>query len=117
MEPTDPTPITRYSMNEVITFPTNKIVREYPQHIERLEKVKQKSVQKFADDVIEILAENAYDQIEALGLDTDDEKFDRDFAFAVETIRATIYRNLEIPHHLHEFIDNNLEVSTADSEK
>lgn len=104
-------------MNEVITFPVNKIVREYPQNIERLEKVKEKSVRKFADDVIEILAENCYDQIEALGLDTDDEKFDRDFAFAVETIRATIYRNLEIPHHLHEFIDNNLEVSTADSEK
>lgn len=104
-------------MNEVITFPVNKIVREYPQNIERLEKVKEKSVRKFADDVIEILAENCYDQIEALGLDTEDEKFDRDFAFTVETIRATIYRNLEIPHHLHEFIDNNLEVSTSDSEK
>jgi hypothetical protein len=104
-------------MNEVITFPTDKIVREYPQNIELLEKVKEKSVRKFADDVIEILSEACYDQIEALGLDTEDDKFDRDFAFVVETVRATVYRNLEIPHHLHEFIDKNLEITNSDSEE
>lgn len=104
-------------MNEVITFPINKIVREYPQNIELLEKVKEKSVRKFADDVIDILSEACYDQIEALGLDTEDEMFQRDFSFVVETIRATIYRNLEMPHHLHEFIDNNLEISNPDSDE
>lgn len=104
-------------MNEVISFPTNKIVREYPQNIDLLEKVKEKSVRKFADDVIGILAESCFDQIEAIGLNTENENFDTDFAFVVETIRATVYRNLEIPHHLHEFIDKNLEVTTPDSDK
>jgi hypothetical protein len=104
-------------MNEVITFPINKIVREYPQNIELLEKVKEKSVRKFADDVIDILSEACYDQIEALGLDTEDEMFQRDFSFVVEIIRATVYRNLEMPHHLHEFIDNNLEISNPDSDE
>lgn len=103
-------------MNEVISFPTSKIVREYPQNIEILEKAKEKSVKKFADDVIDILAENCYNQIETLGLNTETENFDRDFSFVVETIRATIYRNLELPHHLHEFIDNNLEIETPDSD-
>lgn len=103
-------------MHEVISFPSNKIVREYPQNIEILEKAKEKSVKKFADDVIDILAETCYEQIESLGLDVEVENFDRDFSFIVETIRATVYRNLELPHHLHEFIDNNLEVTTPDSD-
>jgi hypothetical protein len=99
-------------MHEVISFPSNKIVREYPQNIEIIEKAKEKSVKKFADDVIDILAETCYEQIESIGLNTENEKFDRDFSFVVETIRATVYRNLEISHHLHEFIDNNLEITT-----
>lgn len=98
-------------MNEVISFPANKIVRETPQSIELLERAKEKSVRKFADDVIDILAEACFDQIEALGLDTENPAFDKDFSFIVETIRATVYRNLEMPHHLHEFIDNNIEVT------
>jgi hypothetical protein len=103
-------------MHEVISFPSNKIVREYPQNIEILEKAKEKSVKKFADDVIDILAETCYEQIESLGLNVESENFDTDFSFVVETIRATIYRNLELPHHMHEFIDNNLEVTTPDSD-
>ena len=103
-------------MHEVISFPSNKIVREYPQNIEILEKAKEKSVKKFADDVIDILAETCYEQIESLGLNVETKDFDRDFSFVVETIRATVYRNLELPHHLHEFIDNNLEVTNPDSD-
>jgi len=103
-------------MHEIISFPTSKIVRENPQNIEILEKAKEKSVKKFADDVIDVLAETCYDQIESMGLNTDKEDFDRDFSFVVETIRATVYRNLELPHHLHDFIDTNLEVTTPDSD-
>lgn len=98
-------------MNEVIAFPKNKIVRENPPDIDILEKIKEKSVKRFADDVVELIATNCYEEIETLGLDVDNEKFGRDFSVLVEILRATVYRNLELDHNLHEFMDNNVEIT------
>jgi hypothetical protein len=28
----------------------------------------------------------------------------------VDSLRATVYRTLEVPHHLHEFIDNSVKM-------
>lgn len=55
-----------------------------------------------------------YDVLEAYGLDMSSANFDKDFHFTSEAIRAMIYRCVEADHFLHEFIDNNVNLVSAE---
>ena len=44
------------------------------------------------------------------GIDDEGKNFEKDFSFAIETLRGAIYRSLTINHHLHDFIDSNVTV-------
>ena len=102
--------------NNVFKFPESKIVREIPPQIEEIEKAKEKGKQNYAEDIAVDFAESMVAVLDSYGIDQDNENFDKDLAFTVETIRAMIYRSLDLKHHLHEFIDNNVSILKKDKD-
>lgn len=102
-------------MTTIVQFPTSRIVREVTPNIEEIEKAKEKSLQKHAETIVEDLVLNIMDAMENYGIDIDKETFERDFTFAADGLRATVYRTFGIEHPLHNFIDTNVQVVKADS--
>ena len=96
--------------NNVFKFPEHKIIREIPPQIEELEKAKEKGRQNYADDIIDDLIEGIMNTLDNYGVDNEGKNFEKDFSFAIEALRGTIYRSLTINHHLHDFIDDNVTV-------
>lgn len=103
-------------MTNVFKFPENKIVREIPPQIEEIEKAKEKGKQNYAEDIAVDFAESMLAVLDSYGIDQDTENFDKDLSFAVEAIRAMIYRSLGLKHHLHEFIDTHVSVLKKDKD-
>ena len=101
-------------MSNVFKFPEHKIVREIPPSVEEVERAKEKGKQNYAEDIAVDFAENMLAVLDSYGIDQETEHFDKDLAFAVESIRAMIYRSLGIKHHLHNFIDTNVSVLKKD---
>jgi len=95
-------------MSKVVEFPKSKIVREAPVNVEQIEKAKEKGLLNFADGIVDDLIGNLYSELENYGLDTSGDHFDKDFSFAVDGLRACIFRSLDLKHHLHEFLDTNV---------
>lgn len=102
-------------MTSIVQFPTNRIVREVAPNIEELEKAKEKSLQRHAETIVEDILLNTLDALENYGVDTETEQFERDFTFASDSLRATIYRTFGIDHALHEFINTNVQIVKAES--
>jgi hypothetical protein len=104
-------------MTEILQFPKNKIVREVPIDNERLEKAKTQSVKNFAESLVANIGENILLDLEqgaGLEVTPKNEDFTRDFFFALDVLRATIYRQLELDHHLHDYINEHVKVSKLD---
>ena len=102
--------------NNVFKFPEHKIVREIPPQIEEIEKAKEKGKQNYAEDIITDFAESMLGALDSYGIDQDSKNFDKDLAFAVEAIRAMIYRSLSLDHHLHDFVDSHVSVLKKDKD-
>ena len=102
--------------NNVFKFPEHKIVREIPPQIEEIEKAKEKGKQNYAEDIINDFAESMLGALDSYGIDQDGKNFDKDLSFAVEAIRAMIYRSLDLDHHLHDFVDSHVTVLKKDKE-
>lgn len=102
--------------NNVFKFPEHKIVREVPPQIEEIEKAKEKGKQNYAEDIITDFAESMLGALDSYGIDQDSKNFDKDLAFAVEAIRAMIYRSLSLEHHLHDFVDSHVSVLKKDKD-
>ena len=100
--------------NNVFKFPEHKIVREIPPQIEEIEKAKEKGKQNYAEDIINDFAESMLGALDSYGIDQDGKNFDKDLSFAVEAIRAMIYRSLALEHHLHDFVDTHVSVLKRD---
>lgn len=104
------------SKNNVFKFPEHKIVREVPPQIEEIEKAKEKGKQNYAEDIINDFAESMLGALDSYGIDQDGKNFDKDLSFAVEAIRAMIYRSLSLEHHLHDFVDSHVSVLKKDKD-
>jgi hypothetical protein len=53
------------------------------------------------------------DALDNYGIATEGAEFEKDFSTAVDMLRATIYRSMGLPHHLHKFIDEHIATSTS----
>lgn len=102
-------------MTTIVQFPASRIVREVAPNIEEIEKAKEKSLQKHAEAIVEDLVLNIMDALENYGIDTETESFERDFTFAADGLRASVYRTFNIEHPLHNFIDTNVQIVKAGS--
>lgn len=90
--------------NKIVQFPKNKIVREGI-NVEEVKKAQEKSLRNYADTVVDEVTNALIMEIDNQGLDKEDEKFIRDFNFAVAVLSASVYRSLKVPHDLHPFLD------------
>ena len=95
-------------MSKVVEFPKDKIVRESPIAIEEVVKAKEKGLMNYADNIMDEMIGNIYSELENCGLEVDAESFDKDFSFAMDGLRACVYRTLGVKHHLHNFLDENV---------
>lgn len=102
-------------MTTIVQFPANRIVREVAPNIEEIEKAKEKSLQKHAETIVEDMILNIMDALENYGIDVDSDPFERDFTFAIDGLRATVYRTFNIEHPLHHFIDTNVQIVKAEN--
>lgn len=103
-------------MSNIVEFPKTRVVREVLSSDE-IEKAKERQTRKFADDIVNGIGEVLYQDIESSGVNTDGKDFDNDFSFLMETLRATVYRGLSLPHHFHKFIDENISIVKVDDYK
>lgn len=99
-------------MTNVFEFPKSKIVREVPPNIEEVEKAKEKGKQKYADGIVAEVATGLLAELENYGIDLEDEKgtMSKDFLFLTDVLKSVIYRNMELSHPLHEFVDDNVAI-------
>lgn len=91
--------------NNILPFPKDKIVREAINDVEEVKKAQEKSLRNYADTVVDEIINVLASEIDNQGLNREDEKFVRDFDFALTVISAAIYRSLKVPHDLHPFLD------------
>jgi hypothetical protein len=102
------------NQSNIVKFPANKIVREILPNHEEIERNKAKSKQKWSEEVVEDFVANMIDALDNYGISTEGATFNKDFSTTIDMLRATIYRSMGLPHHLHHFIDNNVEEAMID---
>lgn len=97
-------------MTNVYQFPKDKIVRDVQPNIDEIERAKHKSLLNYADMVVDDLIGNTLDALDNHGIEVDKEEFQKDLAFTIDAMKATIYRYFGLEHTLHKFIDDNVQV-------
>jgi ribosomal protein L15E len=100
--------------DNVFQFPKDKIVREVPPNIDEIEKHRERGRQNYAEDIVGDIAENLILLLDSYGVDQDGKHFEKDFIFAIDSIRSSIYRAMNVDHNLHEFIDKHVSVIKKD---
>jgi hypothetical protein len=93
----------------VVEFPKSKIVREV-NNDDAINQVKERSRTNYAESLADDLIENILQEMDDIGIDTSTNEFIKDFSLTVDALRATVYRSLGVPHHLHDFIDANVKM-------
>lgn len=99
-------------MVDIIQFPSEKIVRNNPPDPEILETTKRRAILQFAENIVEEIMQEIEGYILSYGLEEKDETA-KDKIYLLETVRATIYRSLDIEHPLHEHIIKAVEQQEA----
>ena len=103
------------SNSNVVHFPKEKIVRDAPKlEEEALELIKLHKKKAYAEDLILGISENILLALDHNGVNVMSKSFAKDFNYSMDCLRASIYRQMDLPHHLHDYITN--EVSLLDDE-
>ena len=105
-------------MTTIVNFPTSRIVLEVQPNIEEVEKAKEKGKQKYADGIVAEVATGLLAELENYGIDLENEegKFNKDFLFLTDVLKSVIYRNMDLKHPLHEFVDENVAIFDDEEE-
>lgn len=94
----------------IVEFPKSKIVRDGSLNSEAINKMKEKSTQNFADDLVEELTGILLTELDNYGVDIESDTFTKDFYYMVSIMSAMIYRTVDLKHDFHEFLDKNVVV-------
>lgn len=94
--------------DKVIEFPKHKVVREVPE--EHLKARQAKADLKLADTIVEDIAGLMITELDNCYVNVEDKQFGKDFILVVDALKAAVYRQFDIDHHLHPFIDKNVHV-------
>lgn len=101
--------------NNIVQFPKSAIIRDTTAHnIERLEAVKERGVQNFAEVLISEISEDIMMGIGSCGIDIENEVFMKDFLVLHAVLQGLIYRSLELKHDMQKYIDETATVITVD---
>ena len=94
--------------DKVIEFPKNKVVRDLPEEVHKARQAK--ADQKFADSVVDELSGIVITELDNYGVEVTNKVFAKDFILVVDALRASVYRQFDLEHHLHDFIDENVKI-------
>lgn len=97
-------------MNNIIKFPNDYVPPEQ-ESLSHLKKTIVKNKEIYINNVVDQHSSSLLANLSLSGFDIDKEEFMKDFAFTVETIRSSLYRNMGLWHHFQEHIDANVEVT------
>jgi hypothetical protein len=105
-------------MTNVFKFPESKIVREVPVNVEEIEKQKEKGRQNYADGIVAEVATGLIAELENYGveIEDDDGNISKDYIFLTDVLKSVIYRNMDLKHPLHAFVDDNVEIFTNEKD-
>ncbi len=105
-------------MTNVFKFPESKIVREVPVNVEEIEKQKEKGRQNYADGIVAEVATGLIAELENYGVDIEDDdgNISKDYIFLTDVLKSVIYRNMDLKHPLHAFVDDNVEIFTNEKD-
>lgn len=93
--------------DKVIEFPKHKVVRDIPE--EHLKARQAKADQKFCDSVVDELSGFLITELDNYNIEvTNNKVFAKDFVLVIDALRAAVYRQFDLNHHLHDFIDDNV---------
>jgi len=99
----------------VIKFP-----KENPRHnensIEGVQKKIDEAKEKYINNLVDQHCSQLLASISFSGMDIEREDFMKDFAFTVETVRSSMYRNMGLYHPLHEQIDEAVPLTDMEEE-
>lgn len=104
--------MTSNTNTNVVAFPKSKIFRDSALNTDAVNKMKEKSVQNFADTITVEVSDMILFELENFGVDTESAEFTKDFYFMCSILSALVYRSVGIKHEFHDFIDEK--VSLAD---
>lgn len=93
---------------KVIEFPKEKVVREIPE--EHLKARQAKADRKLAESIVDDLTGILITELDNCYIEVTDKTFAKDFVLVVDALRATIYRQYDLEHHLHQFLDDNVKL-------
>ena len=93
---------------DIIPFPNSRIVNPISVN-EQLVIMREKGNKNYADEITETITQALIQDFSGYGLETEREDFQKDFIFLVSVLSALIYRNLNLKHDLHPFLDENVQ--------
>ena len=97
-------------MSNIVKFPNDYVPPEQ-ETLSDLKKNIEKNKEIYINNVVDQHSSSLLANISLSGFNIDKEEFMKDFAFTVETIRSSLYRNMGLHHHFQERIDANVEVT------
>ena len=95
--------------NNIILFPTNRIVEKStagPQKDDKLaKKLRDQQTKEFVETAVDDISMNLLRQLYDLSIKTDGYNFTKDLAMLVDMIRGLIYRDFDMKHPTQELSD------------
>lgn len=99
-------------MTKVLEFPKDKVVREVPEEHKQARRAKMEK--RMADSLAEDATNAVLEELNCAGIDIDSTRFVKDFILVADSIKACVYREYGLEHHLHEFVDENVQIIHED---
>lgn len=91
--------------DNVIEFPSSKIIRPPVVNNEMIEKVQIKGVTNLAASMSADFISALLNDFESAGLDTESDQFHQDFSFVALAVQAVVYRSLELEFPFQKVLD------------
>ena len=93
---------------KVIEFPKHKVVRDVPGEV--LEERNRRADQKMADTIVDEITGMIITELDNYYVEIENKQFTKDFVLVLDALKAAVYRSFGLPHHLHDFIDDNVKL-------
>lgn len=94
--------------DKVIEFPKHKVVRDIPGDV--IEERNRRADQKAADAIVDEITGLIVTELDNYYIEVESKLFAKDFILVLDSLKALVYRQFGLDHHLHEFIDNNVTI-------
>lgn len=102
------------SNSNIITFPVDRIIRNDDKHVSvSMKAMRKRATHNQAEMIMSEISESLYYELVGYGLDVESEYFNQYFSFILENIRALVYKEMKLKHHLQSFVEKSIELKTT----